>query len=64
MGCDHGNAIKGRSHSDKGGLEMFWKPQHIKAIGCGVVRCRTESHQPEEGKCILEESARRDEERN
>ncbi len=64
LGGDHGNAIKNSSYSDKGGLERLREPEHVKTVSSGVMGCRAESHQPEEGKGILEEPGLRDAERN
>ena len=64
LGRNHGDAVEGRSHPNKGGLEMLREAQHIKAVGGGVMGCRAESHKPEEGKGILEEPGSRDEEPN
>ena len=64
LGSNRGDAVEGCSHPDKGGLEMLWKPQHVKAVGSDIMGCRAEGHKPEEGKGILEETGSRDEERN
>ena len=64
LGPDRGDAVEGRSHPDKGGLEMLREPQHVKAVGGDIMGCRAEGHQPEEGKGILKEPGSRDGERN
>ena len=60
LGPDRGDAVEGRSHPDKGGLEMLRKPEHVKTVGGDVMGCRAEGHQPEEGKGVLEEPGGRD----
>ena len=60
LGPDRGDAVEGRPHPGKGGLEILRQPQHVKAVGGDVMGCRAEGHQPEEGKGILEEPAGRD----
>src|SRR4030043_1561887 len=53
---DHGDTVESRSHSDKGGLVMLPKPEHVEADHSDVMGCRAKGHQPEEGKGILKET--------
>ena len=39
LGPDRGDAVEGRSHPDKGRLEVLRKPQHVKAVRGGVMGC-------------------------
>ena len=46
---DIGQPVKRVTDADKKRLLARSKPQHIKAVGSNIVRCRAECQQPEEG---------------